>query len=262
MDESGYDPANALDRTGADGGFQCRFVVVDCEGMEGDPRPPICPGLETRCVAENSRQGFRVLDGALHQGSSAAKSRTALGIRGTLYDAGFRSRCTGKERDAETALDNLGARYYSGGLGRFWIPDYSDSDPFPVPSADFENPQSLNLYAYVHNSPLVNIDPDGHDCVVQSSTGEKTENVSVSSGNCDNVKVGDGQFKTYVPGKTDVSLFMRDLMARASTSGTRHTREEAQAFSMQQQRRSRRIRISPTTGEIMRRDIALSHRRA
>jgi hypothetical protein len=43
-------------------------------------------------------------------------------------------------------------------------------------------------------------DPDGHDCVVQSRTGTKTENVSVSSGNCDNVKVGDGQSKTYVPG--------------------------------------------------------------
>lgn len=41
--------------------------------------------------------------------------------------------------------------------------------------------------------------------MVQTRTGEKTENVSVSSGNCDNVKVGDGQSKTYVPGTTDVS---------------------------------------------------------
>jgi hypothetical protein len=36
--------------------------------------------------------------------------------------------------------------------------------------------------------------------VVQIRTGDKTEQVSVSSGNCDNVKVGDGESKTYVPG--------------------------------------------------------------
>jgi hypothetical protein len=45
LDESVYDPPNALDRAGADRGNQCRFVVVGCEGMEGDPRPPICPGF-------------------------------------------------------------------------------------------------------------------------------------------------------------------------------------------------------------------------
>jgi RHS repeat-associated protein len=116
-----------------------------------------------------------------------------------------RLKFTGKERDSESGLDSMGARYYSNGLGRFAIPDYSELDPFPVPSADFENPQSLNLYAYVHNSPLVNIDPDGHDCVIQTRTGDKTESVSVSSGTCKGVKVGDGQSKTYVPGTTDVS---------------------------------------------------------
>ena len=91
-------------------------------------------------------------------------------------------------------------------MGRFMSPDFTGdgSDPFPVPSADFENPQSLNLYSYVHNNPLTNADPDGHDCVVQTRTSETTENVSVSSGNCDNVKVGDGQTKTYIAGTVDV----------------------------------------------------------
>jgi hypothetical protein len=44
-------------------------------------------------------------------------------------------------------------------------PDYSDSgfDPVPVPSADYDNPQSLNLYSYVHNNPVTQTDPDGHD---------------------------------------------------------------------------------------------------
>ncbi len=52
----------------------------------------------------------------------------------------------------------------------------------------------------MRNNPLTNNDPDGHDCVVQSRTSDTTENVSTTSGNCDNINVGDGQTKTYVPG--------------------------------------------------------------
>ena len=33
----------------------------------------------------------------------------------------------------------------------------------PVPYAVLGSPQSLNLYAYVRNSPLNSVDPDGHD---------------------------------------------------------------------------------------------------
>lgn len=71
---------------------------------------------------------------------------------------------TGKERDAETGLDYFGARYYSGAQGRFTSPDWS-AKPQPVPYADFKDPQSLNLYAYVRNNPLKNRDLDGHVCI-------------------------------------------------------------------------------------------------
>jgi hypothetical protein len=86
-------------------------------------------------------------------------------------------------------------------------PDYTGYglDPLPVPWADLKDPQSLNLYGYVRSNPASFDDLDGHDCVTQTRTGDTTETVSVSSGNCDNVKVGDGQSKTYVPGTTDVS---------------------------------------------------------
>ncbi len=47
-------------------------------------------------------------------------------------------------------------------------PDSSD-DPVPVPFANLSDPQSLNLYAYVYNNPLSNIDPDGHTCQTNSS---------------------------------------------------------------------------------------------
>ena len=68
---------------------------------------------------------------------------------------------TGKERDAETGLDDFDARYYSSGFGRFQSSDWS-AIPAPVPYADLGNPQTLNLYAYVKNNPMNLTDPAGH----------------------------------------------------------------------------------------------------
>jgi RHS repeat-associated protein len=68
---------------------------------------------------------------------------------------------TGKERDSESGLDYFGARYYSSNLGRFITPDW-DEHPEPVPYMHITDPQTLNLYAYVRNSPLSFVDPDGH----------------------------------------------------------------------------------------------------
>ncbi len=68
---------------------------------------------------------------------------------------------TGKERDAESGLDDFGARYYTASLGRWMTPDWSARQD-PVPYADPSNPQSLNLYAYVGNNPTTRLDPDGH----------------------------------------------------------------------------------------------------
>jgi RHS repeat-associated protein len=70
---------------------------------------------------------------------------------------------TGKERDTETGNDYMFARYYNSSTGRFLSPDWSAKEE-PVPYAKLDDPQSLNLYSYVLNNPLSNIDPDGHDC--------------------------------------------------------------------------------------------------
>ena len=69
---------------------------------------------------------------------------------------------TGKERDSESGNDYFGARYYASTMGRFMSPDWSAKEE-PVPYAKLDNPQSLNLYAYVLNNPLDKTDPDGHD---------------------------------------------------------------------------------------------------
>ena len=70
---------------------------------------------------------------------------------------------TGKQKDTESGNDYFGARYLASGtnLGRFMTPDWA-SDGSPAPYAKLDNPQTLNLYAYLRNNPLNTIDPDGH----------------------------------------------------------------------------------------------------
>jgi hypothetical protein len=41
-------------------------------------------------------------------------------------------------------------------------PDWSAKED-PVPYAKLDNPQTLNLYAYMDNNPLGGVDPNGHD---------------------------------------------------------------------------------------------------
>ncbi|WP_263376068.1 RHS repeat-associated core domain-containing protein [Granulicella aggregans] len=68
---------------------------------------------------------------------------------------------TGKERDAESGLDDFGARYYGSNMGRWMSPDWSAKTE-PVPYANLGDPQSLNLYAYVRGNPVGRADLDGH----------------------------------------------------------------------------------------------------
>ena len=92
-----------------------------------------------------------------------------FGSRETCTESPTEQLFTGKERDAESGNDYFGARYYASSMGRFMSPDWS-AVISPVPYAHLEDPQSLNLYAYVRNNPLSHTDPDGHDCTVD---GEK-----------------------------------------------------------------------------------------
>jgi RHS repeat-associated protein len=81
-----------------------------------------------------------------------------------MYDAPVQHalltyRFTGKERDAESGLDNFGARYNSSSMGRFMSPD-----PTMLSKQRLRDPQQWNMYAYVRNNPLAHIDPDGKAC--------------------------------------------------------------------------------------------------
>ncbi|MEK4159517.1 MULTISPECIES: RHS repeat domain-containing protein [Paenibacillus] len=68
----------------------------------------------------------------------------------------------GEIYDEETGLYYLRARYYDPTIGRFLNEDTYEGQN--------DNPLSLNLYAYVHNNPLTNVDPTGNYCV--SSNGK------------------------------------------------------------------------------------------
>ena len=76
---------------------------------------------------------------------------------------------TGKERDAESGLDNFGVRYNASSLARFMSPD-----PGNVGVNRF-NPQSWNAYSYTLNNPLVLTDPTGL-YVCEDSTECNSEN--------------------------------------------------------------------------------------
>jgi RHS repeat-associated protein len=62
---------------------------------------------------------------------------------------------TGKERDAESGLDNFGARYYSNSMGRFLSVDPLKNNPV------LSLPPALNRYAHANNNPLRYVDPNG-----------------------------------------------------------------------------------------------------
>ena len=73
-----------------------------------------------------------------------------------LPSDGVRQKFTGYERDSETSLDFVQARYYSSVQGRF-----TSVDPIFLAPKRLFDPQQINLYAYCKNQPLKFIDPDG-----------------------------------------------------------------------------------------------------
>jgi RHS repeat-associated protein len=106
--------------------------------------------------AEKAHQGIVPEKSAPLLGQPVCNSTNALGLRGLAALNRVRSRCTGKERDAESNLDNFGARYFGSSLGRFQTPD-----PIHIMKQRLIDPQQWNMYAYARNNPLRFTDPTG-----------------------------------------------------------------------------------------------------
>ncbi|MDZ7925471.1 MAG: RHS repeat-associated core domain-containing protein [Marinagarivorans sp.] len=71
-------------------------------------------------------------------------------------DTGQRVGMNQRERDADSGLVYMGARYYDPLIGRFLSPD-----PVSVLASAENNPMMINRYAYGNNNPLTFHDPDG-----------------------------------------------------------------------------------------------------
>jgi RHS repeat-associated protein len=168
-------------------------------------------------LAENSRQGFETYSGTLHQGFGFVISLTSLGIIGPLYDGDVRSRCTGKERDAESGNDYFGARYYASSMGRF-----SSPDPGWLLAADLTNPQSWNMYSYVLNNPLINIDPTGMECVWDDGSYDAADDKQTG-----NAAGCSGQGGTYV----DPNLFEHAALTNGQNANIQYGSWSGQANS-------------------------------
>jgi RHS repeat-associated protein len=163
-----------------------------------------------RFIAEDSPDSYypstttatqmRVLDqvgslrGLLDLGQHVVSSYTG-GPWGDSYtcSSGEDMLFTGQKCDSESQLNDLGARYYGSSMGRFMSPDPSGlyfANPF--------NPQSLNLYSYGLNNPLVNIDPNGLDCIhINNDTGAYE---GFESGDCDNSTTEKANSGQYIDG--------------------------------------------------------------
>jgi len=141
---------------------------------------------------KKAHQGVAPQNLALHQGIAWSNSTSALGLRTLAVENRVGSRCTGKERDSESDLDNFGARYYASTTGRFMSPDWA-LKPIDVPYAKFGDPQTLNLYAYVENSPLNRVDADGHQEGGVISCSSSAVCNSSSGGQDTPLKAGDYQ---------------------------------------------------------------------
>jgi len=114
------------------------------------PHFRIADWLGTTRVQTNSAGSTELLCQSLPFGDPATPCTVAPGTEEFF---------TGYERDPESGNDFAQARHYASGVGRFLSPD-----PSGLYYADPANPQSFNLYAYVRNNPLSNIDPSGLYC--------------------------------------------------------------------------------------------------
>lgn len=127
----------------------------------------------TRCLTQDTLGSTRVVtdaQGNAHSNNGAGGSRhdyfpfgedVGAGVGGRISNQGYsiadgvRKKFTGSERDIETGLDFMQARYYSSTLGRF-----TSVDPL-MASGRLAMPQSWNRYSYVLNNPMKLVDPTG-----------------------------------------------------------------------------------------------------
>ena len=169
-------------------------------------------------------QGVAPQNPALHRGIMWSNSTTALGLRGSRLETRVRSRCTGKERDSESGLDEFGARYYASSMGRFMT-----SDPIGIMKQKFADPQQWNMYAYARNNPLSAIDVSGqfvysiHDALTTTTLAAAGYSSSVAKA------ISWENQKTDLYFNDEAHAYMHSQARRVSQNGRLHLQTAAEA---------------------------------
>lgn len=101
---------------------------------------------------------------------------------------------TGKERDAESGLDNFGARYYANAFGR-WL----NADAAPISLRVLQNPQRLSRYSYVINNPHSRLDPDGNSDISITFTRDNVYAIPARGSN--RIESTTGRYSVTVNGR-------------------------------------------------------------
>jgi RHS repeat-associated protein len=103
------------------------------------------------------RRDFFPFGEAIPADSSHGNRHLVLDGGQPTYNASLamRQQFTGQQRDNDTTLDYFWARTYSPPCGRFLQIDPGQT------SLSLVNPQTWNRFAYVNNSPVIHVDPNG-----------------------------------------------------------------------------------------------------
>jgi RHS repeat-associated protein len=113
-----------------------------------------------------------------------------------------RYRFTGKERDEESSLNYHGARYYAPWLARWTSPD-------PLGIAD-----SPDVYAYVQDNPLRNVDPRGTETTPSDARWDKNRQNDTRRKARERASA---QREAAAAGKTPDPMAAREATAKAAT---------------------------------------------
>jgi RHS repeat-associated protein len=144
------------------------------------------------------------------------------GERVITASSGNTYKFTGKERDAESNLDNFGARYNASSMGRWMSPD-----PKILSIRHIVNPQKWNKYAYTTNNPLSYFDPDGLEEIevqVRAFIPQKSVTVMGTSNGGDNRKfstAANASSRTSITVRieTDASIRANPIISVSSVAG-------------------------------------------
>jgi len=194
------------------------------EGMEREPRIDDSQPAPYRVVGTPGNPPFHYTYYHLdHLGSPRIlTNKDGVKVQGQHFlpfgqempiEAGVNSRkFTGHERDPETGLDYMMARYYQANLGRFMAVDPSGR------SIVRENPQSWNRYSYSLNNPLRYTDPDGK--AYTSQDGQEEHNKVITDPKRNSTEKGVVSETAKAPQSVDVEKVPEAKVEIALPGGT------------------------------------------